>query len=88
MMEEFPSIPREPGAAQGGGRDSAARGHGVLCQDIYDFLKKEHIETIVTPFFFFFGCYLNRTEVTRKEEFLGLSASNNDTPNANPASCR
>lgn len=30
MMEEFPSIPREPGAAQGGGRDSAARGTGFF----------------------------------------------------------
>lgn len=28
MMEEFPSIPGDPAAAQGGGRDSAARGTG------------------------------------------------------------
>lgn len=50
-------------------------GHRALCQDVYDFLEIEHIETIVT---LSSSCYLNRIEATRKEEFSGLSASKSD----------
>lgn len=66
MMEKFLLTPVDPRAAH----------HGALCQDIYDFLKMQHMRALRL-----FSFNLSQTEVTNKEEFLGKAVQTTRVPN-------
>lgn len=72
MMEKFLLTPVDPRAAHRG----SSIGHGALCQDIYDFLKMQHMRALRL-----FSFNLSQTEVTNKEEFLRKAVQTTRVPN-------